>query len=173
MDSNLADMDEMAEALQELGLTNVVGFALACPDDDEQADAAGALPARALPQVATTFFELAESTNARYLWAPPKRFDHDRSLREQVLAGPRTSADVTVRVTADGTVWPARGAEPAGNILESAWSEIWRQPAFERFRERLKAPTKCTDCPDLPICNADCPKDPAGWSDDRNGGEAQ
>lgn len=173
VDSNLEDMEEMAQALQDLGITNVVGFAIACPDDDEAADAAGALPARALPQVATTFFELAESTSARYLWAPPKRFDHERPLREQILAGPRTSADVTVRVNADGTVWPARGAHSAGNILQSTWAEVWQHPAFERYRERLRAPTKCPDCPDLPICNADCPKDPAGWSDDREGGEAQ
>ncbi|MFW5868538.1 MAG: SPASM domain-containing protein, partial [Armatimonadota bacterium] len=139
----------------------------------DEADAAGALPARALPQVATTFFELADHTNARYLWAPPKRFDHGCSLQRQVLAGPRTSADVTVRIGTDGAVWPARGAESAGNILASPWSEIWRHPAFKRYRERLKAPTKCPDCPDLPICNADCPKDPAGWSDDREGGDAE
>ena len=173
MDSNLADMEEMAEALGGLGITNVVGFAIACPDDDAEADAAGALPARALPQVATTFFELAENTNARYLWAPPKRFDHACSLREQVLEGPRTSADVTVRINADGTVWPARGSKSAGNILETPWREIWAHDAFKRFRERLKAPTRCPDCPDLPICNADCPKEPAGWSDDREGGDAQ
>ena len=173
IDATLGDMDEMARALAELGVTNVTGFAVACPDDDDEADAAGALPARALPQVATTFLELAEATGGRYLWAPPKRFDRARGLREQVLDGPRTSADVTVRVGADGTVWPARGAESAGNILESPWSELWRHPAFERYRERLKAPTKCPDCPDLPICNADCPKDPAGWSDDRKGGDAQ
>ncbi len=173
MDSNLADMDEMAAALQGLGVTNVVGCAIACLDDDEAADAAGALPARALPQVATTFFELADSTSARYLWAPPRRFDHAKSLHEQILDGPRTSADVTVRVNADGTVWPARGAQSAGNILTNTWAEIWQHPAFERFRERLSAPAKCPDCPDLPICNADCPKDPAGWSDDREGGEVQ
>ena len=173
MDSNLADMDEMAEALQALGLMNIVGFAIACPDDDEAADEAGALPARALPQVATTFFELAESTSARYLWAPPKRFNHAKPIGEQVLDGPRTSADVSVRVDADGTVWPARGAESAGNILTNTWAEIWQHPAFERFRERLNAPEKCPDCPDLPICNADCPKDPAGWSDGSEGGEVQ
>jgi radical SAM protein with 4Fe4S-binding SPASM domain len=125
-----------------------------------------------LPQVATTFFELAESTNARYLWAPPKRFDSARALAQQILDGPRTSADVTVRIRADGTVLPARGRQSAGNMLERSWREIWGHDVFDRYRERLKAPTKCPDCPDLPICNADCPKDPEGWSDDRQDGEA-
>ena len=173
MDSNLADMDGMAEALQSLGVTNVVGFAIACTDDDAAADQAGALPARALPQVATTFFELAESTSARYLWAPPKRYDPRRSLRDQVLDGPRTSADVSVRVRADGSVWPARGAQSAGNILSSDWSAIWHHPVFKCYRERLAAPARCPECPDLPICRAECPQDPEGWSADREGGEVQ
>lgn len=173
IDANLADLDEMMGRLQELGVTNIVGFAIACPDEDEAADASGALPARALPQVATTFIELAESTQARYLWAPPVRFDSARGLAEQVLAGPRTSADITIRVRADGTVLPPRGAQAAGNLLADAWADIWGHEAFERYRERLKQPTRCPDCPDLPICSADCPKDPAGWSDDRQGGEVR
>ena len=173
MDSNLADMDGMAEALQSLGVTNVVGFAIACTNDDAAADQAGALPARALPQVATTFFELAESTSARYLWAPPKRYDPHRSLRDQVLDGPRTSADVSVRVRADGSVWPARGAQSAGNILSSDWSAIWHHPVFKCYRERLAEPARCPECPDLPICRAECPQDPEGWSADREGGEVQ
>ncbi len=172
LDSNLADLDEMMAALQELGVTNVVGFAIACPDEDEAADASGALPARALPQVATTFFELADATQGRYLWAPPVRLDTARGPAEQILDGPRTSADVTVRVRADGSVLPPRGGpQSAGNLLTDEWSEIWAHEAFERYRERLQQPTRCPDCPDLPICDADCPKDPAGWSDDRQGGE--
>ncbi len=172
LDSNLADLDEMFAALHELGVTNIVGFAIACPDDDEVADAAGALPARALPQVATTFIELAESTRARYLWAPPVRYDSARGLTAQVLAGPRTSADLTVRVRADGAVQAPRGAGTAGNLLTDAWSTIWGAECFRRYRERLAGPTRCPDCPGLPICDADCPKDPAAWSDDRESGDA-
>ncbi|MGC9319751.1 MAG: SPASM domain-containing protein [Armatimonadota bacterium] len=171
--SNIADLDKMMGELQGLGVTNVVGFAIACPDEDEAAAASGALPARALPQVATTFIELAESTRVRYLWAPPVRFDSARGLAEQILAGPRTAADVTIRVRADGTVLPPRGAEAAGNLLQQDWTDIWRDEAFKRYRERLKQPTRCPECPDLPICSADCPKDPAGWSDDREGGEVR
>lgn len=173
LDSNLADLDEMFGTLHELGVTNLVGFAIACPDHDEEADAAGALPARTLPQVATTFIELAESTQARYLWAPPVRFDAARGLTRQVLEGPRTSGDISIRVRADGTVQPPRGSGGCGSLFSDGWAAIWEHECFRRYRERLQAPTRCADCPDLPICDADCPKDPAGWSDDREGGEQQ
>jgi radical SAM protein with 4Fe4S-binding SPASM domain len=170
---NLRDLDEMPPALQELGVANIVGFALACPDDDQVAEAAGALPARMLPQVATTFIELAESTRARYVWAPPVRFDNARSFAEQVRDGPRTSADLSVRVRADGTVLPARGRGSCGNLLAESWAQIWQHESFRRYREQLQAPARCPHCPDLPICAAACPLDPASWSDDRPGGDAR
>ena len=159
--------DDIAFALAELRVTNLVFFALACPDDDEQAQAAGALPARALPQVALLIEEAAEDAEGRYLWAPPVRFDNSRSLAEQVSAGPRTAADIAVRIAADGTVYPARGpAACAGNLLTDPWPQIWGNDCFIRFRESIKAPDRCSDCPDLETCAAYCPKDPAGWSDD-------
>ncbi len=169
--STFVELEEIVDALQMLDITNMVGFAIACLDDDEAAKAAGALPARGLPQVATTFFEMAEGTDARFLWAPSKRYDSAKSLERQIREGPRTSGDVTIRVRADGSVWPARGAQSAGKLLEDGWREIWACEEFNRYRELLKAPTRCPECPDLPICRADCPKDPEGWSDDREDGE--
>ena len=172
-DRTLMELEEISDALQELEVTNVVAFAIACGDDDEVADAAGALPARALAQVATTFFEMAEGVEVRYLWAPPKYFDPAKGLEQQIREGPRTSGDVTIRVEADGVVWPARGAMSAGNLLSDSWADIWKHEAFTRYRELLKAPTRCPECPDLPICRADCPKDPEGWSDDRASGDTK
>jgi len=173
IEANADEVDEMMAALCEQGVTNVICFALACPDDDEQAQAAGALPARALPQVATNIIEAAEDTQARYLWAPPVRFDTSKTLAEQVRRGPRTAGDIAIRVEADGSVLPARGRGCAGNLMVQAWADIWQHQCFRRYRERLKAPTRCSDCPDLEICVADCPKDPRGWSDDREGGDEQ
>ena len=165
--SNADEADEIASALAEEFVTNLVFFALACPDDDEAAQAAGALPARALPQVALLIEETAEDAYGRYLWAPPVRFDNSRSLAEQGCAGPRTAGDIAIRVAADGAVYPARGpADCAGNILTDTWEQIWGSDCFNRYRERLKAPDRCKDCPDLEICAANCPKDPEGWSDD-------
>ena len=169
--SNAEELEEIVANLQGRGITNLTFFALACPDDDAQAQAAGALPARALPQVATTITEAAEETEARYLWAPPVRFASCRSLAEQVRAGPRTAGDVAIRVAADGRVFPPRGPDCGGNLLTQPWTDIWDHECFTRYRERLRAPTRCPDCPDLEICAADCPKDPRGWSDDTQGGE--
>jgi len=164
---------ELFLALEPAGVTNLCFFALACPDDDTVSQEAGALPARALPQIALTIQEAAEQAAVRYLWAPPVRFAPSTSLSEQVLHGPRTAGDIAVRVEADGRVLPPRGpADCPGNLLTDAWEDIWNHACFTRYRERLRGPTRCADCPDLTICVADCPKDPRGWSDDTQGGAA-
>ena len=173
LERNADEIEEMMGQLCDAEVTNVVCFALACPDDDEEAQATGALPARALPQVATDIIEAAEETQARYLWAPPMRFDNSKTLAEQVRRGPRTAGDIAIRVEADGSVLPARGRGCAGTLMSQPWDDIWGHECFRRYRERLKAPTRVSDCPDLEICVADCPKEPRGWSDDREGGEDQ
>jgi len=168
---NIDGLDVLIAELSERGVFNISFFALACPGDDQAARQAGALPG-SLPQVATTINEAAENAQVRYLWEPPVRFDVTRSLSDHIVAGPRTAGDVAIRVEADGTVYPARGPRTvAGNILQDTWEQIWHSPCFTRYRERVAAPTRCTDCPDLPICAADCPRDPRGWSDDTTGGD--
>jgi len=169
---NVDGLDTLIAGLGERGVTNISFFALACPDDDEAARQASALPGSTLPQVATTINEAAENAQVRYLWEPPVRFDTTKSLRDHIIAGPRAAGDVAIRVDSDGTVYPARGPRTgAGNILQDDWEQIWRSSCFARYRERLAAPTRCADCPDLPICAADCPRDPRGWSDDTTGGD--
>ncbi len=169
---NVDGLDTLIAKLGDRGVSNISFFALACPDDDQAARQAGALPGSTLPQVATTINEAAENAQVRYLWEPPVRFDATRSLSDHIVAGPRAAGDVAIRVEADGTVYPARGPRTAaGNILQDDWEQIWRSACFARYRERLAAPTRCADCPDLPICAADCPRDGRGWSDDTTGGD--
>ncbi len=170
--NNIDGLDALIANLGERGVSNISFFALACPDDDEAARQAGALPGSTLPQVATTINEAAENAEVRYLWEPPVRFDTTKSLRDHIIAGPRAAGDVAIRVDSDGTVYPARGPRTAaGNLLQDTWEQIWSSPCFTRYRERLAAPTRCADCPDLPICAADCPRNPRGWSDDTTGGD--
>jgi radical SAM protein with 4Fe4S-binding SPASM domain len=160
-----AELGAVCATLHAAGVTNLSFFALACPDDDAAAPAAGALPARALPQVALSITEAAERNAVRHIWCPPVRFDPARTLAAQILAGPRTEGDVAVRVEADGRVTPARGPGACvGNLLTDTWAEIWSHDCFTRYRERLAAPARCADCPDLALCAAGCPKDPEGWS---------
>jgi radical SAM protein with 4Fe4S-binding SPASM domain len=159
------ELGAVCATLHAAGVTNLSFFALACPDDDAVSQAAGALPARALPQVALSISEAAERHAVRYIWSPPVRFDPGRTLAAQILAGPRTEGDVAVRVEADGRVKPARGPGACvGNVLTDAWADLWNHDCFTRYRERLAAPVRCADCPDLTICTAGCPKDPEGWS---------
>ena len=170
---NVTRLRATLESLPALGVTNLSFFALACPEDDQASREAGALPAHSIPQVALTITEASEEAGARYLWAPPVRFDGKRTLAEQVQAGPRAAGDIAIRVEADGSVYPARGRRDCtGNLLTTAWEEIWSHDCFARYRGRLEQPQRCPECPDLPLCQADCPQDPEAWSDDSQGGEA-
>lgn len=174
LERNVDQLDEILAALHDEDVHNVSFFAVACPDDDEIARQAGALAAKTLPQVAASLIEAAERANARYLWLPPVRFDNSKSLAEHVKAGPRTDGDGAIRVEKDGRVFAARGPKrPAGNILADPWESIWHSDVLRRYRERLGQPTRCPDCPGLPICAADCPKDLHGWSDDTQGGDGK
>ena len=153
------------------GVRNFTFFAIACLDGQEAEDAAGALPARALPQVATLITECAEEAGARFLWAPPVRLDLKRTLAEHVIAGPRAGGEVSIRVEADGTVYAPRGPRHScGNLLKQPWDAIWRHEAFARYREGVESARRCSVCPGLEICAAGCPKDPSGWSDDTEDG---
>jgi radical SAM protein with 4Fe4S-binding SPASM domain len=102
------------------------------------------------------------------MWNPPVQRVPDLPLADQVMKGPRCSGDVAVRVEADGTVIPPRGPyENAGNILQDSWDTIWNHEVFRIYRERVEAPTHCDICPGLVICAADCPREPAGWAQEK------
>ena len=119
----------------------------------------------AMAQVATTIEETAHMANARFMWEPPVEREPAMSLAAQVVAGPRCSGDVAVRVEANGDVIPARGPyHSAGNLLTDPWSTIWDNEVFLRYRERVESATRCDVCPGLQICAADCPRDPRGWA---------
>jgi radical SAM protein with 4Fe4S-binding SPASM domain len=75
---------------------------------------------------------------------------------------------VAVRVELDGSVIPPRGLyQSAGNLLRDAWETIWNNEIFRIYRERVEAPTRCDVCPGLAICAADCPREPAGWAQEK------
>jgi radical SAM protein with 4Fe4S-binding SPASM domain len=172
-DETADEVEEIVEFALVHDTRNFSFFAIACLDGEEEADAAGALPARAMPQVATTVTECAEDADVRFIWEAPVRFDLGRTLADHIIAGPRAGGDVSIRVEPDGTVCPPRGKKLCcGNILEHPWSEIWQHEAFTRYRESVEAPQRCDACPDLELCAAACPKDPAGWADDTENGGA-
>jgi radical SAM protein with 4Fe4S-binding SPASM domain len=172
-DRNADGLPGIVEFAVGKGIRTLSFFALACLDGEEKEDAAGALPARALPQVATMVAECAEECGARFLWDPPVRFDLRKALADYVIAGPRAGAEASIRVEPDGTVYAPRGPrEPCGNLLRQSWDAIRKHPAFIRYRESVEAPSRCPACPGLALCAAACPKDPTGWSDDTATGEA-
>lgn len=163
VEANLRELDETLAALHVLGVTNAAFFALA--EIEETAD--GSLGANALPQAAARVEDAANANDVRYIWQPPLRRNPALTLAAQARLGPRCSGDVSVRVEPDGRVIPPRGpARSAGNLLTDSWESIWNHAEFRRYRERVLASTRCDVCPGLAICAADCPREPAGWSEE-------
>lgn len=153
------------DRLWDAGVRNFSFFAIVAPEGMGEAERAGALPAQAMPQIATWVEEIAHEADVRFIWQPPVQRDPSLTLAEQVRQGPRCSGDAAARIEANGDVIPPRGPyNVAGNLLRDTWPYIWSNVAFVRYRERVTAPTRCLDCPGLVICEADCPREPAGWA---------
>jgi radical SAM protein with 4Fe4S-binding SPASM domain len=151
--------------LLDAGVHNYSFFAIVAPEGMGDAERAGALPAQAMPQIASWVEEIAHEADVRFIWQPPVQRDPRLTLAEQVRQGPRCSGDAAVRIEVNGDVIPPRGPyHVAGNVLTDSWPYIWSNIAFVRYRERVSAPTRCPDCPGLVICEADCPREPAGWA---------
>ncbi|HLA84391.1 MAG TPA: hypothetical protein VJL29_06330 [Thermoguttaceae bacterium] len=161
--ANASAMEETLRALTARNVTNAAWFAVVSPTRLE-----GPLSADALVQSAARIEESAEELGLRLLWYPPVRFDASLSLAEQVRRGPRASGDTAVRVEPDGTVIPPRGPWlAAGNFMTEDWETIRRRPSYRAYRHRIETDTHCDACPGLAVCAADCPRDPAGWADNR------
>lgn len=159
--STLPDIESTLARLAELGVENVGFCALASIEGVPEA-----LAASVLASTAHRVQEAAELAEVRYLWYPPRRFRSDHTAAEQALAGPRTSGDTSIRVEPDGTTYAPRGPyRPAGNLLSSDWATITRGAVYAAYRQRIEADTRCSTCPGLVVCAADCPRDPAGWAE--------
>lgn len=118
-----------------------------------------------LRQMAAWVEDLSQAHPLQIVWAPPVARDLRESITQQVLRGPRTGGDVSIRVDREGNVIPPRGAEiVAGSLLRDPWKTIWEQSAFRAFRGLVERPTHCPQCPGLAICAASCPADPQAWS---------
>lgn len=153
------------DQLLELGVSNVNFLAVVAPNQMPAQDRAGCLMGSALPQMADLVEEMAAGMDVRFVWQPPILRNPNLSLAEQIRLGPRCTSDLSIRVLPNGDVLPPRGPDiSAGNLLAEPWQAIWGNPAFVNYRERVERPTRCEECPGLVICAADCPREPAGWS---------
>jgi radical SAM protein with 4Fe4S-binding SPASM domain len=160
----LDHLQDTVEGLIEQGADNL-SFVAFTTLDSALAEEVGAFTSDGMAQVATTIEETADMAQARFMWNPPVEVDPAVPLADQIVAGPRCSGDVAVRVEPVGDVFPARGPYvSAGNLLREEWQNIWNHEVFRRYRERVEAPTRCDVCPELSICAADCPRDPHGWA---------
>jgi len=160
---NLADTLPPQLAARGIGVASFPAYVSSAPDD-------AGLPVGALPSLLTELEELGEGPDLRVVVPAPTR--RAGPLDDQLLAGPRCSGDVAVRVTASGDVIPPRGSRnPAGNLHRDSFHEIWDHPAFEAWRRASPASDdhRCPTCPCLAVCAAGCVLAPTSWSDSGGG----
>ncbi len=160
-------IEENLEALIDLKIDNVEVFAIA-HQLEEPRTADGLLtpiPADQLRQWAAWTEDLAAERPWQIIWLPPVEWRPGNSVVDLARSGPRAGGDVSIRVQASGDVIPPRGhMQPAGNLLNQSWKEIWQHQRFTRYRHRVETGTHCAQCPKLSICAADCPSDPSSWA---------
>lgn len=162
--TTLDTLDATVDSLIARGADNL-SFVAFATQDETLAHQDGVFTSDAMAQVATTVEEIANMAQARFMWSPPVERDPTLPLADQIVAGPRCSGDVSVRVEPSGEVIPPRGPyQSAGNLLRDSWDTIWQHEVFRHYRERVEAPTRCDVCPGLAICAADCPRDYHGWA---------
>lgn len=160
--ATIEGIEATLERLLALHVPYAKFFAIAAEDET---DASGAIPAQAMPQMASFIEDAAGSARVHYQWEPPVLRDSNQALIDQIRSGPRCASDLAVRVESDGSVIPPRGPyRVAGDLIRNDWSTIWHSDAFLAYRKRVESPTRCATCPGLAICAADCPREPAGWS---------
>ncbi len=163
--STVAALETALDQLQQIDVRNVNFLVMVAENDMPAEHRADSLLASSLPQIADLIEEMAAEMDVRFIWQPPVQRDPALTIPQPVQLGPRCTADVSIRVEPNGDVIPPRGAHvAAGNLLQDDWDEIWANPAFVRYRERVESPTHCEECPGLAICAADCPRERSGWS---------
>lgn len=161
--ATVEELDATLDRLLALGVVDVQFFAVAAPGVEDP----DAIPAASMAQIAADVETAAEQAAVLIQWQPPVLRNPALALAEQVRRGPRCSSDIALRIEPDGTVIPPRGPRRvAGNLLRDPWPTIWQDAAFKAYRSRIERPTHCVTCPGLAICAADCPREPAGWSQD-------
>ena len=127
-----------------------------------------ALAAAALGEVAAEVEKLAQSAPCAVSWLPPTHHDVVTGIPAQVQVGPRCLRASAVRIAPDGGILPPRGpAIAVGSLGAEGWAPIARGTPYRRYLEHLPKARRCDDCPDLALCAPLCPKEPAGWTDDR------
>jgi radical SAM protein with 4Fe4S-binding SPASM domain len=165
LEQTLDGLEQTVEMLADRGVIDISFYALASAPDNEPTQGGGALVPSAVIAAAALVEEMTHRMDVRYFWQPPVQREASLELAEQVRRGPRATGDVSMVVEPDGSVIPPRGSlRVAGNLLQDPWEQIWEHEAFRRYRERVEANTRCSQCPGLVICAADCPREPAGWS---------
>jgi radical SAM protein with 4Fe4S-binding SPASM domain len=105
----------------------------------------------------------ARDRGMRFLWYTPTEYCRLSPVELEIGAKRCNAGEYSVAIEPNGDVLPCQSFYvAAGNILTDPWETIWRGDLFRSFREREEdpakwgLPSKCHECPDLPLCGGGC-----------------
>jgi radical SAM protein with 4Fe4S-binding SPASM domain len=161
MRRNMDHAEEIVEFLYALGIRTFAmngmiysGGGFANPD---------AIPEAQMPALLIRVRDRAEELGMRFLWYTPTEYCRMSPVELELGAKRCNAGEYSLCIEPNGDVLPCQSFYvAAGNILRDPWEQIWQSELFRSFREREEnprwagLPSKCWECPDLPLCGGGC-----------------
>jgi len=117
-----------------------------------------ALTIQELKELLPKIQEKASQLGMKFMWYTPTQYCQLDPVSLGLGVKSCSAARINMCIGPQGEVYPCQSYfEKVGNILRDEWTKIWNHPTCNGIRQREYAPEKCKNCPQLPICGAECP----------------
>jgi radical SAM protein with 4Fe4S-binding SPASM domain len=122
-----------------------------------------AIPEAQMPALLLRVRDRAEALGMHFLWYTPTEYCRMSPVELELGAKRCNAGEYSLCIEPNGDVLPCQSFYvAAGNILHDPWQQIWQGELFRSFRDRVEdprwagLPSKCWECPDLPLCGGGC-----------------
>ena len=126
-------------------------------------DTGEAIREEELPALLIRIRDKAKQLGMKFLWYTPTQYCRLSPVELEIGAKRCNAGEYSLCVEPNGDVLPCQSYYvAAGNVLRDPWDQIWNSGLFRSFRDRELdpqghgLPSKCWDCPDLPLCGGGC-----------------
>ena len=100
----------------------------------------------------------ARSEGLVFYWYSPLPHCHYNTIARGLGNKSCAAMDGLLSVSPSGDVLPCSSyPEPMGNLLQTAFREIWFSPRARHFKSKEYAPAECAGCGRFTACQAACP----------------
>jgi radical SAM protein with 4Fe4S-binding SPASM domain len=100
----------------------------------------------------------AEEAKIDFMWYSPVPLCIYNTIGNGLGAKGCSACDGLLSVAPNGDILPCSSyPEPVGNLLTSAFQDIWNSPRVTSLRNKEEAPSQCFSCDNFALCNGACP----------------